>query len=109
MGSFIDMTGWKMWEHGVPESKLTVIRQAQDRIQSNGIHIKRWVVECNCEKHTIFEVDGRSIKSGNTTSCGCTRGYNKYDLTMDVRTISGIQTVGHILNRRRIEYGETLY
>lgn len=81
MGSFIDMTGWKMWEHGVPESKLTVIRQAQDRIQSNGIHIKRWIVECNCEKHTIFEVDGRSIKSGNTTSCGCTRGYNKYDLT----------------------------
>ena len=72
-----------MWEHGVPESRLTVIRQAQDKIRPNGTHIKRWIVECNCEKHTIFEVDGGSIKSGNTTSCGCVRGYNKYDLTKE--------------------------
>lgn len=22
-----DMTGWKMWEHGVPDSRLTVIKK----------------------------------------------------------------------------------
>ena len=36
MGKFIDMTGWRMWEHGVPESKLTVIKQAEDRIRARG-------------------------------------------------------------------------
>ena len=25
-----DMTGWNMWDHGVPESKLTVIKQVED-------------------------------------------------------------------------------
>ena len=27
--NFIDMTGWVMSEHGVPESRLTVIEQAE--------------------------------------------------------------------------------
>lgn len=27
MGNFIDMTGWVMKEHGVPDSRLTVINQ----------------------------------------------------------------------------------
>jgi hypothetical protein len=26
-----DMTGWKMCEHGFPESRLTVIRQAEKK------------------------------------------------------------------------------
>lgn len=83
MGKFVDMTGWKMWEHGVPDSKLTVIKQVEDRIKDNGIHIKRWLVECGCEQHTQFVADGSSVRSGNTTSCGCSRGYNIYDLTND--------------------------
>ena len=27
MSKPIDMTGWKMWEHGVPDSRYTVIRR----------------------------------------------------------------------------------
>ena len=27
MPKLIDMTGWKMWEHGVPESRLEVIKR----------------------------------------------------------------------------------
>ena len=27
MGSKIDMTGWKMWEHGVPESHWEIIEE----------------------------------------------------------------------------------
>lgn len=78
MGSFIDMTGWVMNEHGVLDSKLTVIAQAPDRINANGVHIKRWVVQCNCERHTIFVADGIALRTGNTKTCGnCER--NKYE------------------------------
>jgi hypothetical protein len=28
MGKFIDMTGWKMSEHGIPDSRITVIDKA---------------------------------------------------------------------------------
>lgn len=33
-----DMTGWNMWEHGVLDSKLTVIKQAEDYV-SNKRHL----------------------------------------------------------------------
>lgn len=33
MSKKIDMTGWKMWEHGVPDSKLIVIEEVPS---SNG-------------------------------------------------------------------------
>lgn len=26
--NFIDMTGWKMWEHGISDSRLIIIKQA---------------------------------------------------------------------------------
>ena len=71
------MTGWKMSEHGVPNSLLTVTKREEDRTTSNGTRIIRWLVECSCANHTKFIVDGSSIRSGNTLSCGCTRGYNK--------------------------------
>lgn len=77
MGKIIDMTGWIMNEHGVPNSLLTVIKREEDRIAPNGTRILRWLVECSCDKHTKFIVDGISLRSGNTLSCGCTRGYNK--------------------------------
>ena len=71
------MTGWVMSEHGVSNSLLTVIKREEDRFTSDGTRIIRWLVECSCDKHTRFIVDGSSIRSGNTLSCGCIRGYNK--------------------------------
>ena len=67
MSKAIDMTGWIMSEHGVPDSRLTVIR----REGSNKHKSALWLVECNCEKHTRFIVDTHSIRCGNTKSCGC--------------------------------------
>lgn len=64
---FIDMTGWKMWEHGVPNSRLTVIRRVKDKNKGRA----RWLVECSCINKTQFEVDGKPLRNGNTTSCGC--------------------------------------
>ena len=66
MGKFIDMTGWKMWEHGVPDSRLTVL----ERASTNGLENKpQWKCRCNCGTELI--VLGKSLRNGNTKSCGC--------------------------------------
>ena len=38
----IDMTGWKMWEHGVPDSRLTVLCRIDDYISPSGNHKAYW-------------------------------------------------------------------
>ena len=64
----IDMTGWNMWEHGVPNSKITVIRQ----LPSEGGHAL-WECKCNCGNPNTFKVDGCNLRSGHTLTCGCSR------------------------------------
>ena len=67
-----DMTGWKMWEHGVPDSRIIVIKQVDDYINpASGQHIARWQYRCTCEKGTISEANGTDIKNGRVKSCGC--------------------------------------
>ena len=66
-----DMTGWVMAEHGVPNSRLTVIKQIEDYVNSNGIHIAQWLCECNCDKHKQINAIGTKIKNGYKLSCGC--------------------------------------
>ena len=80
-----DLTGQKFW-------KLIVLRQAEDYIDKNGIHIARWWVKCDCGSDE-FIVRGNKLKNGHTKSCGCLRKesmskvghankkYNTYDLT----------------------------
>jgi hypothetical protein len=46
-----DMTGWKMWEHGVPDSRLIVIQQVEDYVDNNGNRQAQWLCECACEEH----------------------------------------------------------
>lgn len=85
-----DITGWNMWEHGVPESRLSVIKQAEDYIKPNGKHEAQYLCKCNCDEHNIIVVRADYVKSGHTTSCGCiqkekisqiSKKYNDYDLT----------------------------
>ena len=71
MGKFIDLTGWSMWEHGVPDSRLTVIKRTEDYISPQGIHRIMWECQCNCEKHGIVITSTDQLKSGRTKSCGC--------------------------------------
>lgn len=66
-----DMTGWNMWEHGVPDSRLTVIKRTDDYVKPNGKHISQWICECNCDKHSIITVKYDALKYGSTKSCGC--------------------------------------
>ena len=37
----IDMTGWNMWEHGVPDSKLTVLYQVEDHVTKGGNRVSQ--------------------------------------------------------------------
>lgn len=67
-----DMTGWKMWEHGIPDSRIIIIKQVDDYINpASGQHIARWQYRCTCEKRTISEANGTDIKTGRVKSCGC--------------------------------------
>ena len=90
-----DMTGWIMSEHGVPDSRLTVIKQTEDYVTPNGKHYAQWICECSCEKHNKINVISTHLKNGHTQSCGCLHKEivqetnkkkhkeNKYDLSND--------------------------
>jgi hypothetical protein len=67
--NFIDMTGWVMAEHGVPDSRLKVIEQ--DKSEQYSGRGAFWICECSCEKHNKIVADGTNIRNGNTKSCGC--------------------------------------
>lgn len=66
-----DMTGWKMWERGFPDSKLTVLKQVDDYVASDGKHYAQWLCECSCEEHNKIIVRGCHIRNGKIYSCGC--------------------------------------
>ena len=89
-----DMTGWVMSEHGVPDSRLTVLKQVEDFIQPNGKHRAMWECKCSCGNPIHIITRGDGIKSGHVKSCGCldvekstdrivsfNKKYNTYDLT----------------------------
>ena len=66
-----DMTGWVMAEHGVPDSRWTVIKQIEDYITPSGRHYARWLCECSCSGHNRVIITGKYLRNGDTQSCGC--------------------------------------
>ena len=84
-----DMTGWKMWEHGVPESRLTVVSPVDYKDKEKyGIspkaHGKYWVCKCSCGNTVITTTD--KLKNGHTKSCGCYKSNMVSDRThIDIR------------------------
>ena len=92
MAKLIDMTGWKMCEHGVPDSRITVIGRAEDVIKKDGKHETAWWCMCSCGNDKPFISLGYNLKNGNTNSCGCYKKYrsaevnhktNQYDYSHD--------------------------
>lgn len=84
-----DMTGWKMCEHGVPNSLLTIIKQVEDYVSPSGERRPQWLCQCSCGSQPFIAVQ-RGIKNGSTASCGCLtrekkskshKKYNTYDLS----------------------------
>lgn len=81
----IDLTGWKMWEHGIPDSRLVVIERFGQYVSPSGFKEPLWLCECNCEKHTQLILRGSQIRSGRTKSCGCL----KVEITKKIMTKHG--------------------
>jgi len=71
MGKKIDMTGWVMKEHGVPESHITVIEEDKEYKKIHHITAPHAYWKCQCDCGKIFSVSGLSIRQGHTISCGC--------------------------------------
>ena len=89
-----DMTGWKMWEHGVPDSRIIVVKQTDDYVSPKGKHEAMWLCKCNCGSNKEILARSTPLKTGTTKSCGCKqkdniiyynknihKKYNKYDLS----------------------------
>ena len=70
-----DMIGWKMCDHGVPNSKLTVIERSEDYISPQGRKYARLKCVCECGNEVIDFLS--KIKTGKKTSCGCEKERNK--------------------------------
>lgn len=79
------MTGWRMCEHDVLNSRLTVI-SASNHYAADGTI--KWICKCDCGN--ICEVSSCNIRSGKTLSCGCYQKerasethklFNEYDLS----------------------------
>ena len=90
MGKFVDMTGWVMKDHGVPDSRLTVIGRGTDHITPSGRVCICWDCICECGSDKIITIDGNSLRHGLTKSCGClkiertieaNKKYNRYDIS----------------------------
>ena len=85
-----DITGWKMWEHGVPDSRLIVVKQVEDYVSSEGRHAARYLCQCRCGNSKEIIASPYDIKHGKIKSCGCLskekhyqtyKKYNQYDLS----------------------------
>ncbi|MBQ3023020.1 MAG: hypothetical protein IJD91_06880 [Clostridia bacterium] len=50
--------------------RLTVIRQAEDYINPQGVHVAQWLCQCSCGSNPVVKL-GVALKSGKTKSCGC--------------------------------------
>lgn len=69
MGKKIDMTGWKMCEHGIPDSRITVLKEIEPYYTKGGNREVQYL--CLCECGNQFKAKGHAIRNGNTKSCGC--------------------------------------
>lgn len=77
-GPRIDMTGWVMAEHGVPDSLIIVIGLDEEfekyRVEHHLKKTSKWLCKCMCGSDKIFSVLGSDLKRKDgkgTRSCGC--------------------------------------
>ena len=86
MAKLIDLTEQRF-------GRLTVVGRAPDYITPRGQHKTQWYCQCSCGNKELIVVMATHLKTGHTTSCGCTyeenlkqlhknkKKYNRYDLS----------------------------
>lgn len=99
MGNFIDMTGWVMKEHGVPDSRLTVIERVDDYVSPAGKHDTRWRCICECGNEVIVTRSRLKRKDG-TKSCGCLQKEMSHNLFF--KDLTG-QRFGRLIVLERVD------
>lgn len=77
---------------GMVFGRWTVIQQADDYVNSNGIHYAQWLCECSCDKHTRKVIQQSTLLNKESQSCGCIakevaskvhKKYNDYGYSRD--------------------------
>lgn len=79
MSKLIDMSNWKMWEHGVPDSRLVVMGRAENTVCGSA----KWVCKCMCGNNKYVIATGRDLRTGHTKSCGCLNSANTIQRNKD--------------------------
>lgn len=71
MSRLVDMTGWKMWEHGFPSSTIEVIERYPKTDSSRNTF---WKCKCHCPKEhgDYLIIRGDHLRNGDTRGCGNT-------------------------------------
>lgn len=96
-----NMTGWIMNEHGFPNSRITVVKQAEDYVTPKGEHFSQWWCTCSCGKKDLFILKGAEIRCGDVQSCGCLRvdTHKKYNrVILDLKDERGLYGIGYCSN-----------
>lgn len=71
------MEGWIMKEHGVPNSKITVIKRNLNYKKEKNIKSHDTFWDCKCSCGNTFTTRGYDIRHGIVKSCGCLLSENK--------------------------------
>lgn len=67
-----DMTGWVLSEHGMPNSRITVLKQTDDYIRPDGRHEAQWICQCSCGSNPFVAIGHNlTAKVRPILSCGC--------------------------------------
>ena len=107
-----DITGWVMAEHGVPESRWTVLclHHTVNKKQSDGERslLRYWECECSCENRTHMVIGTKDLISGRSLSCGC-EGSDKFlekgpNHKLNIYDLSGEYGIGYTLNTNKPFY-----
>lgn len=93
---FIDETGHKY-------GRLKVLQRSQDYISPSGGHRVIWKCQCDCGQ--LVDVDGTSLRSGRTISCGCYRLEKVANRSNDVYIGKTFHYIT-ILNKTNEKYAE---
>ena len=78
MAKKIDMTGWVMKEHGVPNSLITVLTEDTEYQKIHNLKSRAAFWRCKCNCGTMFSAAGYNIRNGHTVSCGCYSSQNRH-------------------------------
>ena len=67
-----DMTGWVLSEHGMPNNRITVLKQTDDYIRPDGRHEAQWICQCSCGSNPFVAIGHNlTAKVRPILSCGC--------------------------------------